>query len=127
MPGALGVKLASPGRPVVAVIGDGSAMWSNQSLWTAAHYNIPVTYVICANASYSQVKLMKTLMMGEQAKGRYLGMDLVEPRIDFVQLAQGMGVRGQKVEKPDGLREALRSALASDKPALVEVCIESIP
>ena len=60
MPGALGVKLASPGRPVVAVIGDGSAMWSNQSLWTAAHYNIPVTYVICANASYSQVKLMKT-------------------------------------------------------------------
>jgi benzoylformate decarboxylase len=86
-----------------------------------------VTYVICANASYSQVKLMKNLVMGGQSKGRYLGMDLVEPRIDFVQLAQGMGVRGKKVEKPDGLREALRSAMASDKPALVEVRIESIP
>jgi len=126
MSGALGAKLASPNRPVVAVVGDGSAMWSIQSLWTAAHYNIPVTYVICANASYSQVKLMKTLLMGEQARGKYLGMDLIEPRIDFVQLAQGMGVRGQRVERPEELGEALRSALASDKPAVVEVCIESI-
>ncbi len=86
-----------------------------------------MSIVICANASYSQVKLMKTLMMGEQARGKYLGMDLIEPRIDFVQLAQGMGVRGQKVERPDDLRDALRSALASDKPAVVEVCIESVP
>jgi benzoylformate decarboxylase len=127
LPGALGAKLASPNRPVVAVVGDGSAMWSIQSLWTSAHYNIPVTYVICANASYSQVKLMRTLMMGQQGKGRSLGMDLNEPRIDFVQMAQGMGVRGRKVERPDELRDALRSALASGKPAVVEVYIESIP
>lgn len=126
MSGSLGVKLASPDRPVVAVIGDGSAVWSIQSLWTAAHYNIPVTYVICANASYSQVKLMKILLMGEQAKGRYLGMDLDEPRIDFCQLAQAMRVHGQKVERPEKLREALRSALELGKPALVEVYIESI-
>lgn len=126
MSGSLGVKLASPDRPVVAVIGDGCAMWSIQSLWTAAHYNIPVTYVICANASYCQVKLMKTLLMGEQAKGRYLGMDLDEPRIDFCQLAKAMGVHGQKVERPEQLREALRSALELGKPALVEVYIERI-
>jgi benzoylformate decarboxylase len=127
MSGSLGVKLASPGSPVVAVTGDGSAMWSIQSLWTAAHYGIPVTYIVCANASYSQVKLMKTLLMGEQAKGRYLGMELDEPRIDFGQLAQAMGVHGQKVERPEQLREALRSALELGKPALVEVCIESVP
>ena len=126
MPGALGVKLASPDRPVVAVVGDGSAMWSIQSLWTAAHYHIPVTYIVCANASYCQVKLMKTLLMGERAKDRYLGMDLDEPRIDFCQLAQAMGVHGQKVERPEQLREALRSALELGKPALVEVCIERI-
>ena len=126
MPGALGVKLASPDRPVVAVVGDGCAMWSIQSLWTAAHYDIPVTYVICANASYCQVKLMKNLLMGEQAKGRYLGMDLDEPRIDFSQLAEAMGVHGQKVERPEQLREALRSALELGKPAVVEVCIERI-
>jgi benzoylformate decarboxylase len=124
MPGALGVKLASPDRPVVAVIGDGCAMWSNQSLWTAAHYDIPVTYVICSNASYCQVKLMKNLLMGEQAKTRYLGLDLDEPRIDFRQLAEAMGVHGQRVERPEQLREALRSALELGKPAVVEVCIE---
>jgi len=126
MSGALGAKLASPERPVVAVIGDGSAMWSIQSLWTAAHYDIPVTYVICANASYTQVKLIKTLLMGEQVKGRYLGMDLDKPRIDFCQLAGAMSVQGQRVERPEQLREALRSALELGKPALVEVYIESI-
>ena len=126
MPGALGVKLASPDRPVVAVVGDGSAMWSIQSLWTAARYQIPVTYVVCANASYCQVKVMKTFMMGERAKGRYLGMDLDNPRIDFASMAQAMGVHGQKVEEPGQLREALRSAFESGKPALVEVIVERI-
>jgi len=125
MPGALGVKLAAPDRPVVAVVGDGSAAWSIQSLWTAAHYHIPVTYVICANASYSQVKIMKMRLMGEKAKGRDLGTSLDEPRIDFCQLAQAMGVHGQKVERPEELKEVLKSALESDKPALVEVYIEN--
>ena len=126
MPGALGVKLASPGRPVVAVVGDGSAMWSIQSLWTAAHDQIPVTYVVCANASYCQVKVMKGFLMGEQAKGRYLGVDLDNPRIDLASMARAMGVYGQKVEHPGQLREALSSALESGKPALVEVIIERI-
>jgi benzoylformate decarboxylase len=126
MPGSLGVKLAFPDRPVVAVVGDGSAMWSIQSLWTAAHYDIPVTYLICANASYCQVKLMKTLLMGEKAKGRYLGMDLDEPRIDFCQLAQAMGVHGQKVKRPEQLREVLDSVLDLGKPAVVEVLIEGV-
>jgi benzoylformate decarboxylase len=125
MPGSLGVKLACPERPVIGVIGDGSSMWSIQSLWTAAHYDIPVTYLICSNASYCQVKLMKTLLMGEKAKGRYLGMDLDEPRIDFCQLAQAMGVHGQKVERPEQLREVLDSVLGLGKPAVVEVLIES--
>lgn len=125
MSGSLGVKLAAPDRPVVAVVGDGSAAWSIQSLWTAAHYNIPVTYVICANASYSQVKIMKMRLMGEKAKGRFLGTNLDEPRIDFCQLAQAMGVHGQKVERPEELKEVLKSALESDKPAVVEVYIEN--
>jgi benzoylformate decarboxylase len=125
MPGSLGVKLACPERPVIGVIGDGSSMWSIQSLWTAAHYDIPVTYLICANASYRQVKLMKTLLMGEKAKGRYLGMDLDEPRIDFCQLAEAMGVHGRRVERPEQLREVLDSVLGLGKPAVVEVLIQS--
>jgi len=126
MSGSLGVKLAAPDRPVVAVVGDGSAMWSIQSLWTAAHYDIPVTYVICANARYCQVKIMQKLLMGEKAKGRDLGMDLDEPIIDFCQLAQAMGVQGQKVERPEKLSEALKSALESDQPSVVEVYIEKV-
>lgn len=124
MSGAIGVKLAAPDSPVVAVIGDGSAMWSIQSLWTAAHYDIPVTYIICSNASYNQVKIMKNLMMGEKARGRYTGMDLDEPRIDFCELSRAMGVPGQRVERPEELRGALTSALKSGKTALVEVYIE---
>jgi len=101
-------------------------MWSIQSLWTAAHDQIPVTYVVCANASYCQVKVMKGFLMGEQAKGRYLGVDLDNPRIDLASMARAMGVYGQKVEHPGQLREALSSALESGKPALVEVIIERI-
>lgn len=71
------------------------------------------------------VKYTKVLQMGEQAKGRFLGLDLVEPRIDFCQLSQAMGVQGQKVERPEKLKEALSSAFDSDKPALVEVVIDS--
>jgi benzoylformate decarboxylase len=126
LPGALGAKLASPDRPVVAVVGDGSAMWSIQSLWTAAHYQIPVTYVVCANAGYCQVKLMKTLLMGEGSIGRYLGTEVDNPRIDFLQLAQGMGVSGWKVERPEQLGQALRSAFNLGKPAVVEVAIEKV-
>lgn len=121
MSGAIGVKLAAPESPVVAVVGDGSAMWSIQSLWTAAHYDVPVTYVICSNACYNQVRIMKNLIMGDKARGRYLGTDLDNPRIDFCQLSRAMGVRSEKVEQPEELRGALRSALESDKPALVEI------
>lgn len=126
MSGSLGVKLAAPDRPVVAVVGDGSAVWSIQSLWTAAHYHIPVTYVICANGSYCQVRIMKMRILGEKAEGRYLGTDFCEPRIDFCNMAASMGVQGTKVERPEELKCALKSALDSNKPALVEVHIESV-
>lgn len=124
MPGGIGVKLAFPDRPVVAVSGDGSAMWANQSLWTAAAYKIPVTYVICANGRYQYVIAGKIRRMGEKAKGRLLGLEFEEPRIAFWQLAEAMGVPGQKVDRPDDLRQALRSALESDGPSVVEVTIE---
>lgn len=124
MPGALGVKLAAPDRPVVSVCGDGSAAWSIQSLWTAARYNIPVKYIVCANKNYATVKFTKLLLMGEKGKGRYLGADIDEPRLDFCQLAQSMGVNSQRVERPDELRDILKSMVESDKPELVEVSME---
>jgi benzoylformate decarboxylase len=121
------VKLASPDQPVVCVSGDGSAMWSIQSLWTAAHYNIPVTFIICANACYQQVRNMKALLMGEKAKGRYLGTKLFPPQNDFCKIAEGMGVQALRVEKPERLYPTLRDAFSLDRPNLVEVYIDSAP
>jgi benzoylformate decarboxylase len=121
MSASLGAKLAAPDRPVVALCADGGAIWSIQALWTAAHYNLPVTFVILANTAYNVVKLMKHIAMGEKAKGRYLGLDFNEPRIDFCQLAQAMGVPGQRVERPEELSDVLKSTLAADKLNLIEV------
>ena len=80
LPAALGVKLALPGRPVVALIGDGSAMYTNQALWTAAHDSIAVVYVIFNNASYRILKQRTLALKGFSAEDdRYVGMDLVNP------------------------------------------------
>jgi benzoylformate decarboxylase len=127
LPGALGVKLASPDRPVVCISGDGSALWSIQSLWTAAHYNISVTYIICANACYQQVRNMKALLMGEKANGRFLGTRLFPPQNDFCKIAEGMGVQAIRVERPEQLLSALQQAFNLDKPNLVEVYIDNAP
>ena len=81
MGSAMGVKLAHPGRPVIAVVGDGSAMMTVQALWTAANENIPVVYLICNNRSYRILKLnmdtYKTQVLGEARPEEYLGMDFV--------------------------------------------------
>ena len=121
LPGALGVKLASPERPVVCISGDGSAMWSVQSLWTAAHYNIPVTFIICANGCYQQVRNMKAVIMGTAAQGRNLGTTLCQPQNNFCRIAEGMGVAAQRVDRPEQLKSALRQAFDLNKPNLVEV------
>ncbi len=125
LPGALGVKLASPDLPIVGICGDGSAMWSIQSLWTAARYQIPVTYIICANACYQQVRIMKNHIFGEKAKGRYLGTDLCPPQNDFCQIAEGMGVQAQRIEKPEQLKSGLQKAFSLNKPNLIEVRMQA--
>ena len=123
LPGAIGVKLAAPDKPVVCVSGDGSAAWSIQSLWSAAHYEIPLTFIICANSAYRQVRIMKGKIMGDSVKGRNLGTELVEPRMDFCSLAAGFGVTAKKVEDPDQLSAVLSQSINSQQPNLVEVII----
>lgn len=124
LPAAIGGKLAAPDKPVVAVVGDGSSLWSIQALWSAAHYNLPVTFIVCANASYRICKMGLRRKIGERAKGRCLGMDFENPRIDFVKLGESMGLSGQKVEKPEELAKTLKAAFKLNKPNIVEVGIE---
>jgi benzoylformate decarboxylase len=119
---AIGVKLAWPDRPVLALIGDGSAMYGIQGLWTAAHYRIPVTFVICNNSQYKILKdCAKVLNLPAACAERFEGLDVVDPAIDYVALAQSLGIQAQKISEPDELSDAIRESLTSDMPRLIEV------
>jgi benzoylformate decarboxylase len=125
MGAAIGVQLGSPGRKVVATIGDGSLMYAPQALWTAAHYQLPITYVVPNNSSYAILKSgMLSLDLASAKRGIYPGMDLVEPTIDYVGLARSLGVRAERVEKPASLHEVLAGCLAHPGPTLVDVAID---
>jgi benzoylformate decarboxylase len=124
MGAAIGVQLGSPGRKVVATIGDGSVMYAPQALWTAAHYRLPITYVVPNNSSYAILKSgMLSLDLASAKRGIYPGMDLVSPEIDYAGLARSLGVRAERVEKPGELRDVLAACLAGPGPSLVDVAI----
>ena len=119
------MKLAQPDRPVVALVGDGSAMYTIQSLWTAAHDSIPVVFVIFNNASYRILKQRTQALKGFSAEdNHYVAMDLVKPDLDYVGLAKAQGVPGEMVEKAAGVAPALLRGLASGGPYLVDVRID---
>jgi benzoylformate decarboxylase len=125
LPAALGVRLALPHRPVVALVGDGSAMYTNQALWTAAHESLAVVYVIFNNASYRILKQRTRALKGFSAEDdRYVAMDLDRPLIDFVGMARALGVPGERVEKAADVGGALGRGLASGGPYLLDVRID---
>ena len=128
MPGALGVKLANPDRPVLAVVGDGASLYTVQALWTAARYNIPVVYAICNNQSYRILKVnmdiyLQRMLEDKERQSDYVGMNFENP-LNISAIAQGMGVSGEKVVDPKELGPALRRAFDSGKPALIDVSID---
>ena len=122
IPASLGIKLALGDRPVVALIGDGSAMYSFQGFWTAAHYGLAVTFVICNNSSYRILKERTHALGGFSAKAdSYVGMDLEQPAIDFVGLAKALGVPGERVDKVKNVKQALGRAWQQKGPFLIDV------
>ena len=124
--GSLGVKAAVPDRPVVCMSGDGSAMYSIQAFWSAAHHNLPILFVILSNREYRVLKHnLDTYRQRFNAPSErpYPYMDLAEPQLDFVSLAKGMGVEGECIEDPDRLGDAVKRAFASGAPHVIEVVI----
>lgn len=115
---AVGIQLASPERPVVAVIGDGSAQYSIPALWSAVRYGLPVTFLIMRNGSYDVLEDFGKLLGVSGVPGIEL------PGLDHVALARGYGMEGRRVESRDELVLALKEALASDAPRLVEVSVK---
>ncbi|HET7364602.1 MAG TPA: thiamine pyrophosphate-dependent enzyme [Burkholderiales bacterium] len=118
VPGAVGISLALPGRPLAAIVGDGAAMYSIQGLWTAAHLGLPITYVIANNRGY---RIIKERLVAFRKTDKFTGMDLREPELDFVALARSMGLAARRVAEPQDIAPALREAFASGKPNLLDV------
>ena len=124
----IGAKLANPDRPVVAIVGDGSAMMTVQAFYTAAIENIPVVYVICNNQSYRVLKvnmdIYKDLVLGgTQNPSKYLAMDFPK-ELDMAGLAEAMGVHGVRITDPLEIGPELTKAIKSKKPTVLDISID---
>lgn len=118
MPAAVGAAIAEKQRPVVCILGEGSAQYSIQALWSAANYNAAVTFIVLNNSEYAILKSFGMFLHEENLPG----MDL--PGIDFEGLAKGYGVRYSRVEDPDKIAETVQNAMNSKKPSLIEIPID---
>jgi thiamine pyrophosphate-dependent acetolactate synthase large subunit-like protein len=128
IPGALGIKLAHPDKTVIGFTGDGGSMYTIQALWSAAHHNIGAKFVICNNASYMLLKL--NILQYWRSQGLQAGrfptsFDLTGPMVDFVKIAEAMGVPGVCVERPEQAAPAIQQMLAHDGPFLIDMVVSS--
>jgi len=118
MPAAVGIALAKPGAKVIAMIGDGSSMYSIQALWSAAQLELPIAFVVLKNGRYAVLQEFAPAF-GFAHDEALPGTEL--PGIDFVALARGMGCKGVNVGRAEALRDVLEAALREKRPVLVEV------
>jgi benzoylformate decarboxylase len=124
IPQAAGIQLANPGRPVVVLSGDGSAMYSAAGLWTLAHYKLPVVTIIFNNRGYRILKQRTRAIADHSAReNQYIAMDIENPAIDFMALAKAHGVHGVRADTLDEVRAAVSTALAADTPTLIEITV----
>jgi benzoylformate decarboxylase len=125
LPAAIGIKLALPHRPVVALIGDGSALYTIQALWTAAHYRIPVVFVILNNTSYRILKQRLHGLRGHAEQvDTYVGMELVNPAIDFVGLSRSLGVAAERANTVHDATDLIGKALKDNVAMLIDVALD---
>ena len=125
----MGTQCANPDRPVFGIIGDGSAMMTIQGLWTAANDNIPCIFVICNNGMYRVLKTNfnvyqeEILKLPETSGGRLLYSEFATP-FDMAAIANSMGVNGERITEPEQIKPAVDRAVASGKPALLDIVID---
>ena len=124
LPNAIGAAIACPDRPVLALIGDGTAMYTIQALWTLAREQLDVTAIIFNNASYSvlnvELERVGAERIGDKARAQ---LDLKGPRLDFCRLAQGMGVHAARADTAEDFCRALEYALGHPGPHLIEAVV----
>jgi len=118
---ALGVQIAHPDRRVVAVLGDGSAMYSIQALWTAAHLKLPITFVIANNGGY---RIIKERLLAFHNNNQFIAMDFKDPAIEFADLARSLGMQAERLETGAAFETAFQAANGRDGPTLLEVVVQ---
>src|SRR6202790_1869364 len=118
LPASVGVSMANPSRPVVCFSGDGSAMYSIQALWTAAHHKLPLTVVICNNGGY---RIIKQRLLSFHGDDHYVGMDFADPKVDFTGMAKALGMEAVRITEPGEIAPALKSAFWRTGAKLIEV------
>jgi benzoylformate decarboxylase len=121
VPAAVGVALAQAPRQVLCYSGDGSAMYTIQALWTAAHLKLPITYVIANNGGY---RIIKQRLKSFHGNDRFIGMDFADPKIDFAALARSMGMPAEHISDPGAVAPALRRAFSTPGPKLLDVVVD---
>jgi benzoylformate decarboxylase len=119
LPAAVGVALATPGRRVACLIGDGSFMYSPQALWTAVQEKLPLAVIVMNNSGYGAMRSFSRVLQVRDAPGIEL------PGIDFVSIARGMGCAARTAATPAELDAALAEAMAAKGPMLVEVSLDN--
>jgi benzoylformate decarboxylase len=118
LPAAIGVALGTPGRKVIALLGDGSSLYSIQGLWTAAQLCLAMAFVIVNNRRY------EALIQFGQHFGLESPIGTELPNIDFCAIARGQGCQAIRVDRAGALDDALRAAFTALQPTLVEVIVE---
>ncbi len=118
----IGVKMARPDDPVVSVVGDGTAMYTIQGLWSAAHYDVPLVLVVMNNREYAACKRGIDRVVAGSADS-YVGMDLTDPEIDFIGLARSLGVEARSADSTEELSTAVSESLASGAPTLIDAAV----
>jgi benzoylformate decarboxylase len=121
LPASVGVSLANPDRPVVCYSGDGSAMYSIQALWTAAHHKLPLTVVIVNNGGY---RIIKQRLLAFHKDDHFVGMDFVDPPVDFSGLAKALGLEAIRIAKAEEVASTLKSAFGRPGAKLIEVMVD---
>src|ERR1700726_4526055 len=121
LPASVGVSMANPDRPVVCFSGDGSAMYSIQALWTAAHHKLPLSVVIVNNGGY---RIIKQRLLSFHGDDHYVGMDFVDPKVDFAGIATALGLEAIKISDASELKPKLSSAFGRPGPKLIEVMVD---
>jgi benzoylformate decarboxylase len=121
LPASVGVSLANPERPVVCFSGDGSAMYSIQALWTAAHHKLPLNVVIANNGGY---RIIKQRLLAFHGDDNYIGMDFADPSVDFAGMARSLGLEAIRITRPADLKAELSSAFRRPTSKLIEVVVD---